>query len=55
MPKMTSYNLQAILTFDITSREKSLRNSRTDSYGVGRGDSMILTFHVPPLAEGQGL
>jgi len=23
--------------------------------GMNRGDSMILTFHVPPLARGQGL
>ena len=23
--------------------------------GMSRGDSMILTFHVPPLASGKGL
>ena len=24
-------------------------------YGVHRGDAMILTFHVPPLARGWGV
>ena len=34
-------------------------NSPSGSYAfntcIGRGDSMILIFHVPPLARGEGL
>ena len=42
-----------------------LKNSTSNTLGtrskiflewlMGRGDSMIFTFHVPPLASGQGL
>ena len=28
--------------------------SKSDSTAMLRGDSMIVTFHVPPLASGQG-
>ena len=32
-----------------------VRRDSMGLFGMGRGDSMILTFHVPPPERGQGL
>ena len=37
--------------FGVTSETVRVVHFRT----IGRGDSMILTFHMPPLTSGQGL